>query len=44
VNLDDLSQIDSDFEPKSQALGDLTVTAADRTVKVRRRFVTSSVC
>ena len=37
LNLETVSdQIDRDFAPKSQALGDLTVTAVDRTVKVRR--------
>jgi hypothetical protein len=37
LNLENISErIDRDFAPKSQALGDLTVTAVDRTVKVRR--------
>jgi hypothetical protein len=37
LNLENVSdEIDRDLEPKSRALGDITVTAVDRTVKTRR--------
>jgi hypothetical protein len=37
LNLENVSnEIDRDFAPKSRELGDLTVNAVDRTVKVRR--------